>query len=193
MQGNFHYIRAGITALSLVASVSLTVLGSPASFALSPPAAHFAPEEDLEALDVRALDALPGGGYVNAAMFVLSDYRVIAALARAAARGKTIRVYLDPRELRMLHLRADHPLCRLAQTSNVTIKVKSADGELMHDKDWSADGSLWRTGSANASVSGLKAQDNSLIFMTDRGAIATFDRHFELMWARTNNSTFSSC
>lgn len=161
--------------------------GARTGFAESSAVPHFSPEEDLEALDVRSLDGLPGGGHVNAALYVLSDYRVIAALARAAERGKTVRLYLDPRELKLLKLRLDHPLCRLAETAKVTILLKSASQDLMHDKDWSADGALWRTGSANASVSGLKAQDNSLLLITDKTAVAAFDRHFESMWSRPDN------
>lgn len=172
---------------ALVSLCRACVLLSTVALADSPPSAHFSPEEDLEAIDVRALDGLPAGGHVNAALFVLSDYRVIAALGRAASRGKRVRLYLDPRELKMLRLRLDHPLCRLAETSNVTILVKGTGEDLMHDKDWSADGAVWRTGSANASVSGLKAQDNSLILIFDRSAVAAFDRHFEVMWLRPSN------
>lgn len=179
--------------LRLGAAFSAIFLGSlaPANGAETPPAAHFAPEEDLEAIDVRAIDDLPGGGYLNAALFVLSDYRVIASFERAARRGKKVRLYLDPRELKMLRLRPDHPLCRLAATENVIVKVKTPADDLMHDKDWSADGVLWRTGSANLSLSGLHAQDNSLILISARSAIAAFDRHFEAMWSRPSNQPWS--
>lgn len=185
-------MKAGLATFMLVFSSLGSGIGLQA-FAQSAPSVHFSPEEDLEAVDIRALDALPAGGHVNAALFVLSDYRVIFAFLRAAERGKQVRLYLDPRELRSLRLRLDHPLCRLARHSNVHIKVKSSEAELMHDKDWSADAVLWRSGSANASVSGLKSQDNSLIFLSDRSAVAAFDRHFETIWARPDNDELSGC
>jgi hypothetical protein len=47
----------------------------------------FFPRENPEETEVRAIDALPPGGFVNAALFVLSDYRGINACARAARHG----------------------------------------------------------------------------------------------------------
>lgn len=184
--------RSGLRRSAAAGLAAIWLLSNPtAGFGESSAVAHFSPEEDLEAIDVHSLDALPGGGHVNAALYVLSDYRVIGALGRAAERGKTVRLYLDPRELKLLKLRREHPLCRLAETANVTIMLKSTFQDLMHDKDWSADGSLWRAGSANASVSGLKAQDNSLLLITDRTAVAAFDRHFESMWGRADNRSWT--
>jgi len=39
-----------------------------------------------------------------------------------------------------------------------------------------------RTGSANFSTSGERAQDNDLIVIRDAGAASKFDAHFERMW-----------
>ena len=68
----------------------------------------------------------------------------------------------------------------------------NAGGEgLMHLKAYSVSGALLRTGSANESVSGLEHQDNDLEIITDRAAIAAFDRKFKLMWDRPTNVSFN--
>jgi phosphatidylserine/phosphatidylglycerophosphate/cardiolipin synthase-like enzyme len=92
----------------------------------------------------------------------------------------------------MLRLGPNHPLNLLAATANVEIRVKNNQHELMHDKESSADAALLRTGGANASVSGLKSQDNSLLLIRDAAAAAAFDHHFEAMWARHDNSNLYS-
>ena len=52
----------------------------------------------------------------------------------------------------------------------------------MHLKAYAIDGKVLRTGSANFSTSGEKAQDNDLIVIRDTGAAARFEAHFERMW-----------
>ena len=113
------------------------------------------------------------------------------ALRAAAARGAHIRLYLDPDELGRLHLSADHPFVKLVQTSGVETRVKANGEGLMHMKAYSVSGALLRTGSANESVSGLERQDNGLVVISDRAAVAAFDRKFQLMWNRPTNVTFT--
>ena len=52
----------------------------------------------------------------------------------------------------------------------------------MHLKAYSVDGEVLRTGSANFSTSGERAQDNDLIVIRNARAAAKFDAHFERMW-----------
>jgi hypothetical protein len=40
-------------------------------------------------------------------------------------------------------------------------------------------------------VSGLEHQDNDLEIITDRAAVAAFDRKFKLMWDRPTNVNFN--
>ena len=55
-------------------------------------------------------------------------------------------------------------------------------GPFMHLKAYEIDGVTLRTGSANFSTSGERAQDNDLIVSRDAGAAAKFEAHFERMW-----------
>ena len=64
-------------------------------------------------------------------------------------------------------------------SDNVRIK---RGGPFMHLKAYSIDGEVLRTGSANFSTSGERAQDNDLIVIRDKGAAAKFDAHLKRMW-----------
>jgi hypothetical protein len=54
----------------------------------------------------------------------------------------------------MLRLGPNHPLNLLAATANVEIRVKNNQHELMHDKEWSADAALLRTGARTPAFPG---------------------------------------
>ena len=57
----------------------------------------------------------------------------------------------------------------------------------MHLKAYAVDGEVLRTGSGNFSHSGLAAQDNDLIFITDQTVVDAFESNFERIWARAQN------
>jgi phosphatidylserine/phosphatidylglycerophosphate/cardiolipin synthase-like enzyme len=152
---------------------------------------YTSPEINLGEIDREIIDQVGAGGYINFAAFVLSDYAIIDALRSAALRGARIRLYLDPEELTRLTLSEDHPLVKLVHTQGVDTRVKAGGEGLMHLKAYSVSGALLRTGSANESVSGLEHQDNDLEIITDRAAIAAFDRKFKLMWDRPTNVNFN--
>jgi phosphatidylserine/phosphatidylglycerophosphate/cardiolipin synthase-like enzyme len=61
------------------------------------PAIHYAPAENLERIDVALIDAAMRE--IDFAAYVLTDWPVIEALARAADRGVKVRAYLDGTEL----------------------------------------------------------------------------------------------
>jgi phosphatidylserine/phosphatidylglycerophosphate/cardiolipin synthase-like enzyme len=152
---------------------------------------YTAPEMNLEEIDRSVLDQLGQGARVNFADQALSDRIVIESLSNAADRGAHIRIYLDPREVERLALDNENPLVKLSRMRNVEIKLKaSADGS-MRLKGYSVNGSLLRIGSANESHSGLERQDNDLVVITEKDAVAAFDRKFDAMWARPNNKKFS--
>ena len=152
---------------------------------------YTAPEMNLEEIDRYVLDQLGQGARVNFADQALSDRIVIESLSNAADRGAHIRIYLDPREVERLALDNENPLVKLSRMRNVEIKLKaSADGS-MRLKGYSVNGSLLRIGSANESHTSLERQDNDLVVITEKDAVAAFDRKFDAMWARPNNKKFS--
>ena len=152
---------------------------------------YTAPEVNLEEIDRSILDQLGQGARVNFADQALNDRIVIESLNNAAERGAHIRLYLDPRDVEQLALDNEHPLVKLSRTRNVEIKLKaSADGS-MRLKGYSVNGSLLRIGSANESHPSLERQDNDLVVITEKDAVAAFDRKFDAMWARPNNKKFS--
>jgi phosphatidylserine/phosphatidylglycerophosphate/cardiolipin synthase-like enzyme len=82
----------------LSAFVALTGLGAAwaekGSRAERPqPEIHYAPRENLEYLDARAIGRAELS--IDMAAYVLSDPRIIDALTDAAERGVLIRLYLD--------------------------------------------------------------------------------------------------
>lgn len=137
---------------------------------------HYAPNENLEAIDVATLES--AGVSIDMAAYVLSDAAVVEALGDAADRGVAVRLYLDRAEYEA-HAGA---LADLVARPGVTVRVKPA-GALMHLKAYAVDRLRLRTGSGNFSRSGLSAQDNDLLVTDDPRAVALFERDFERIFA----------
>jgi phosphatidylserine/phosphatidylglycerophosphate/cardiolipin synthase-like enzyme len=150
----------------------------------SQPGIHYAPRENLENLDARAIGRAELS--IDMAAYVLSDPRIIEALTDAAERGVLIRLYLDKSQF------AEHGPIRgglvevLLAHPNVVARVKG-EGVLMHLKAYALDGGVLRTGSGNFSRSGLASQDNDAIFITDPTVVDAFESNFERIWARAQN------
>ena len=157
----------------------------------SPVTVYTSPEINLGEIDREIIDQVGAGGHINFAACVLSDSAIIGALRSAALRGARIRLYLDPEELARLRLSEDHPLVKLVRTQGVETRAKASGEGMMHLKAYSVSGTLLRTGSANESASGLDHQDTDLEIISDRAAIAAFDRKFKLMWDRPTNVNFT--
>ncbi len=138
---------------------------------------HYAPAEDLEAIDAALIDE--AGTSIDMAAYVLSDARVIEALGDAADRGVTVRLYLDRGEY------ASHAgeLSGLIAKPGVALRIKPS-GVLMHLKAYAVDGAKLRTGSGNFSRSGLSRQDNDLIVIDDAAAVLRFEQDFESIFAQ---------
>ena len=101
-----------------------------------------------------------------------SPAAVLDALNAAQGRGVAVRIVLDPRER--------HDFVKLGDLSD-TVRIKRG-GPFMHLKAYAIDGETLRTGSANFSASGERAQDNDLIVIRDAAAVTKFEAHFERMW-----------
>jgi phosphatidylserine/phosphatidylglycerophosphate/cardiolipin synthase-like enzyme len=177
--------------IGCVASSALGVaLAEKRSRAEGPPAAgseaqiHYAPSENLESVDVREIGRAQLS--IDMAAYVLSDPRIIEALTDAAERGVVVRLYLDRSQF------AEHGPTRgglveaLLAHANVAARVKG-EGVLMHLKAYAVDGQVLRTGSGNFSRSGLAAQDNDAVFITDPAVVDAFEGNFERIWARAQN------
>jgi phosphatidylserine/phosphatidylglycerophosphate/cardiolipin synthase-like enzyme len=148
------------------------------------PQIHYAPRENLESVDAQEIGRAELS--IDMAAYVLSDPRIIEALTVAAERGVLIRLYLDKSQF------AEHGPTRgglveaLLANPNVVVRVKG-EGVLMHLKAYAVDGAVLRTGSGNFSRSGLAAQDNDAIFLTDPVIVDAFEGNFERIWSRAQN------
>jgi phosphatidylserine/phosphatidylglycerophosphate/cardiolipin synthase-like enzyme len=175
--------------LFLSAGVALTALGAAwaekgTKVDWPEPEIHYAPRENLESLDARALGRAELS--IDMAAYVLSDPRILEALTDAAERGVLVRLYLDKSQF------AEHGATRggsveaLLAHPNVVARIKG-EGVLMHLKAYAVDGAVLRTGSGNFSRSGLASQDNDAIFVTDPAIVDAFESNFERIWARAQN------
>jgi len=145
---------------------------------------HYAPQENLEAIDVDLIDTAERS--IDMAAYVLSDAAVIDALRDAAERGVTIRIYLDKGQFAEHGPRQGGEIEALLAYPNVFARVKGR-GVLMHLKAYAVDGAHLRTGSGNFSHSGLSAQDNDLVLVDDPQAIQAFEHNFDAIFARATN------
>jgi phosphatidylserine/phosphatidylglycerophosphate/cardiolipin synthase-like enzyme len=150
----------------------------------SQPEIHYAPRENLETLDARAIGRAELS--IDMAAYVLSDSRIIEALTDAAERGVLIRLYLDKSQFAEHGPTGGGLVEALLAHPNVVARVKG-EGVLMHLKAYAVDGTALRTGSGNFSRSGLASQDNDAIFITDPAVVDAFESNFERIWARAQN------
>lgn len=127
---------------------------------------HFAPRENLEAIDVALISSATRT--LDVAAYVLTDVAVIDALAEAARRGVKVRVYRDG-ALREAGPTVDAAIERLLKTS-AEIRYKASAEPPMHLKAFCADGE--------------KLQDNDATILRGAGVCAAFTAHFETMWRR---------
>jgi len=165
-----------------VAAIALAVVAAtgrlpwrPVSDPRPSPDIHYAPAEDLEALDVALVDS--AGERIDMAAYVLTDAPLIAALTAAAERGVAVRIWRDNSTSGYGDAAG---LARLAGTGAV-MRVKPP-GELMHLKSYCVDGQTLRTGAANFSASGEKRQDNDLVVIRGPAACAGFEANFARLW-----------
>ncbi len=149
----------------------------------------YSPRENLQEID-RALIA-GARETLDMAAYVLTDRTITEALADAARRGVLVRLYLDP----------DQPALRgrgggaagleaLARLPKVQVRVKAGE-DLMHLKAYQVDRRVLRTGSANFSVSGAQRQDNDIVLIQSRDAVAHFLKEFDYLWARPGGGVLS--
>ena len=142
---------------------------------------HYAPEENLERIDVRIIDGAQTS--VDMAAYVLTDVAVMEALSRAAARGVHVRLFVDAGEDRERRGAVAAAHAALLAAPGVETKINPRH-VYMHLKSYLVDGALLRMGAANFSASGLKRQDNDLMVTGEATLVARFRSHFDSMWRR---------
>ena len=148
----------------------------------------FAPQTNLSEIDRGLIGSAKTT--IDIAAYVLTDRVIMGALIEAAGRGVRVRLYLDPDQPASRTRDAASPFWTLLRTKGVEHRMKTGGRDLMHFKAYQVDGRLLRTGSANFSVSGARYQDNDLILIEGRDAVAPFIRNFELIWQRSGNVPF---
>jgi phosphatidylserine/phosphatidylglycerophosphate/cardiolipin synthase-like enzyme len=149
---------------------------------------HYAPAENLARLDLAAVRSTQRS--LDICMYAWTDRYLAEAVAERANHGVTVRIYRDGSqyEEEERHGRGRSAMDLLRGVRNIQIRVKPPSRRaLMHLKAYNSDGALLREGSANWSPAGLKEQDNSLIFLSDREAINNFEHDFEALWSRPGN------
>ena len=158
---------------------------------------HYAPQEDLERLDMEALNYLDTearrspGQTLDICMYSLTDRRLAAKLRELAEHGVAERIYRDGKEYQEEQRRARRhgwAMGLLVGQPNIHIRVKPASRtELMHLKAYCVGRAMLRDGSANWSPAGETVQDDNARFSADSQEIRDFERTFEVLWNRPEN------
>jgi phosphatidylserine/phosphatidylglycerophosphate/cardiolipin synthase-like enzyme len=178
--GRFGISRSSIFALPAIAGGAVALwAGEPGPAAMRSGAApdfeiHYAPEENLEAIDAELI----GGAQrsLDVMAYVLTDRTVFGAFEDAARRGVKVRIW---RDVRMAAELGDVDLTDPASL----LEIRASHGaELMHLKGYCVDGAILRTGSANFSHSGERYQDNDLVILRGPNACAGFEAKFARAW-----------
>ena len=173
-------LRLGLLLAAFAAGVAADKIGWRSTASEAAAELHYAPDENLERVDVRLLDGARVS--IDMAAYVLTDRAVIDALQRAGRRGVTVRVWRDSGMAEKVG-DADVAAVIAPDEPRVTLREK-APGPLMHLKGYCIDGAVLRTGSANFSHSGLTAQDNDLIVLRSPYACARFEAKFAKVWGK---------
>jgi PLD-like domain len=146
---------------------------------------HYAPTENLEAIDVATLRRACCS--VEIAAYSLTDLPIINTLTEDARSGVIVQVYLD-REQTVEAMRrptVSAALNQLAATKNATVRIKhSATRQNLNT--YCVDTARLRTGNADFSYSGEIEQD-SLLITDDPTAVRSFEMAFEALNRRTDN------
>lgn len=162
--------KAGILSAAFLGAVAIGTTEAIMDVHIKPPVEiHYAPAEDLEAIDMVLIDS--ARAKIDMAAYVLSSGRIRAALERAQGRGVKLNLVIEEEEI-------EKDLLPPAETITVHRGSWTA---IMHEKSYAIDGKLLRTGSANFSYSGLHKQNNDLVIICDPKAVAAFERQFREM------------
>ena len=146
----------------------------------------YSPGDNLEQSELAQLETATRS--IDVAMYSFTDRYLAEELAALARKGVHIRVYRDREQFAQENRWGTGTTTGILLAAGVEVRIKGAR-DLMHLKSYAIDGRLLRTGSANWSPTGLKRQDNDLLYEASPDAVARFESKFEDMWNRTSNTT----
>lgn len=141
----------------------------------------YSPGTNLERSELAQLETATRS--VDVAMYSFTD-RELAALAR---KGVRVRVYRNSEQFAQEMQWGGVTTTGILLAAGIEVRVKGAR-DLMHLKSYAIDGRLLRSGSANWSPTGLKRQDNDVLYESSPEAVELFERKFEDMWAKPTNT-----
>ena len=121
-------------------------------------------------------------------MYSFTDRELAEELAALARKGVRIRVYRDREQFSQEMQFGGLTTTSILLAAGIEVRVKGAR-DLMHLKSYAIDGRLLRSGSANWSPTGLKRQDNDVLYESLPEAVERFGRKFEEMWSKASNTT----
>jgi len=100
---------------------------------------------------------------VDVAMYSFTDRELAGELAALARKGVCVRVYRDREQFSQEMQWGGITTTGILLAAGVEVRGKG-QRDLMHLKSYAVDGRLLRTGSANWSPTGLKRQDNDVLY-----------------------------
>ena len=146
----------------------------------------YAPGTNLERSELVQLETATRS--IDVAMYSFTDRELAEELAALARRGIRIRVYRDREQFSQEMQSGGATTTSILLAAGIEVRVKGAR-DLMHLKSYAVDGRLLRSGSANWSPTGLKRQDNDVLYESSPEAVERFARKFEEMWTKASNTT----
>ena len=149
----------------------------------------YSPGTNLERSDLAQLDTATRT--VDVAMYSFTDRELAEELAALARKGVHVRVYRDREQFSQEEQSGRVTTTGILLAAGVAVRAKGPR-DLMHLKSYAIDGRLLRTGSANWSPTGLKRQDNDLLYESSPEAVERFEAKFEEMWAKPTNTSVGS-
>ena len=141
--------------------------------------------DNLERSELAQLDTATRT--VDVAMYSFTDRCLAEELATLARKGVRVRVYRDREQFAQEMQWGGGTTTGILLAAGVEVRVKGAR-DLMHLKSYAVDGRFLRTGSANWSPTGLKRQDNDVVYESSSEAVERFECKFEEMWVKASNT-----
>ncbi len=149
----------------------------------------YSPGTNLERSELAQLETATRT--LDVAMYSFTDRELAEELATLARKVVRVRVYRDREQFSQEMQWGGVTTTSILLAAGVEVRVKGAK-DLMHLKSYAIDGHMLRSGSANWSPTGLKRQDNDVLYESSPEAVGRFEAKFEEMWAKPTNTVAGS-